>query len=57
MSLIPLHIFRHWIADVKKKTSLALDQVIKKVVTLYNGSGSKRAESPKFTINTSKFKL
>jgi len=27
--LIPFHIFRHWIADVEKK-SIPLDQVIKK---------------------------
>ena len=28
--LIPFHIFRYWIPDVKKKTSSPLDQVIKK---------------------------
>jgi len=49
---MPFHIFQHWIADVKK-TSIPLDQVLKKVVTLFNRSGSKRAEPPKFTINTS----
>jgi len=27
---MPFHIFRRWIADVKKKTSIPLDQVIKK---------------------------
>jgi len=31
---------------VKKKSSIPLDQVIKKVVTLINRSGSKRAEPP-----------
>jgi len=56
-SLKPFHIFRHWIADMKKKSSIPLDQVIKKVVTPFNRSGSKRAEPPKFTINTSKVKL
>ena len=43
-SLIPFHIFRHWIAVMKKKISIPLDQVIKKVVTPSNRSGSKRAE-------------
>jgi len=28
--LMPFHIFRHWIADVKKKTSITLDQAMKK---------------------------
>jgi len=27
---MPFHIFRHWIANMKKKTSVPLDQVIKK---------------------------
>jgi len=29
---------------VKKKTSMPLDQVIKKIVTFFNRSGTKRAE-------------
>ena len=53
--LIPFHILQHWIADVKKKTSIPLDQVIKKSCdTVFNKSGNKRADPPKFTINTSK---
>jgi len=56
-SFISFHIFRHWIDDVKKKTSIPLDQVIKKVVTPFNRSGSKLAETPKLAIIISKFKL
>jgi len=56
-SFISFHIFRHWIADVKIKTSIPLDQVIKKVVTPFNRSGSKRVEPPKFTTNISKVKF
>ena len=53
--LIQFHILQHWIADVKKKTSIPLDQVIKKSCdTVFNKSGNKRAEPPKFKINTSK---
>jgi len=36
-SFISLHIFRHLIDDVKKKTSIPLDQVIKKVVIPFSG--------------------
>jgi len=58
MCLMPFHIFRHWIADVKKKTSIPLRQLIKTSCdTVFNESGSKRAEPPNFTINTSKLKL
>jgi len=42
---------------MQKKTLIPLDQVIKKVVTPFSRSGSKRAEPPKFTINTSKVKF
>jgi len=35
--------FRHWIADVKKKTSIPLVQVMTQVVTLFIRSGSRRA--------------
>jgi len=42
---------------VKKKTSIPQDQVIKKSCDNFDRSGSKRAEPPKFTINTSKVKL
>ena len=54
---IPFHIFRHWIADVKKKHQSHYTRLLKKVVTLFNRSGSKRAEPHKFTINTSKVNL
>jgi len=30
MHLMPIHIFWHWIADVKKKATIPLDQVIQK---------------------------
>ena len=56
--LTPFHIFQHSIADVKKKTSIPLDLIIKKSCdTAFNRSGSKRAEPPIFTNNTSKVKL
>ena len=41
----------------EEKTSIPLDQVIKKVVTLFSRSGNKRTDPPKFTINTSKAKI
>jgi len=41
---------------MKKKTPIPLDQVIKKFVTLFNRSRSKRAEPPNLTINTSRVK-
>jgi len=49
---MPFHIFRHWIADVQKHQSHKT-RLLKKVVTLFNRSGSKWAAPPKFTINTS----
>jgi len=51
------HILRRWTADVKEKTSIPFVQVMKKVVTPFNRSESRRAEHPKITINTSKLKL
>jgi len=55
--LILFYILRHWAADLKKKASILLVQVVKKVVTLFKKRGKSRAEPFKFTVNISKLKL